>query len=173
MTALAIILVITTFILVGLNALNLQQRMSLTSSLSPSGSANQGYIDGYKAARAKYAALCALPIENVMNFSATVKAVNANGLTVTALTLDTDPKVDGISNDREITVTAETKIQKLTDKTPEEMSAEANATTTPPSPFKITQLQLKDLTVGETITISSATDVRLAPVITAQAITIR
>lgn len=172
LTALAIILVITTFILVGLNALNLQQRMSTTSVLSPSGSSNQGYVDGYKAARAKYAALCALPIDNVMSFSATVKAVSANELTVTALTLDTDPTVDGISNDRTITVSADTKIQKLTDKTPTEMAAETSATV-PPTPFKISQLQLKDLTVGETISISSATDVRLAPVITAQTITVR
>ncbi len=174
LTALAIILVITTFILVGLNALNLEQRMRVGSAFIPQAAApsNQGYIDGYKAARAKYKALCALPIDTVMNFSGTIKSISANSLTVTALTLDTDPIVDGIGNDREVTITANTKIQKLTDKTVEEMMAD-NAATTPPTPFKISQLQLKDLTVGQTISINSATDVRLAPVVTAETITVR
>ncbi|MBP9863988.1 hypothetical protein KBC54_00875 [Patescibacteria group bacterium] len=173
LTALAIILVITTFILVGLNALTLEQRMRAGVSISnPTLLSNQGYIEGYKAARKKYAALCAIPVDNVTSFSGTIQAINSNGFTVTALTLDTDSKVDGISDDREITMTSDTKIQKITDKTPAEMAAEDSAKA-PPTPYNVTLLQLKDLTVGQTVTVSSATDVRLEPVITATTITVR
>jgi len=165
LTALAIILVITAFVLVGLNALQLQNRnggiIGLTSS------ADQNYKEGYLAARAKYQSICPNGATLTLGVTGTVTNVGNNELSLTQQSLDTDPRVDGISDTRTILVNASTTFVQYVDKTPEQISNElksfvGSATTEPPSATTSKTISLSDIKPGSTVTVVAQEDVRLA-----------
>lgn len=175
LTALSIILVLTAFILVALNAVQLERYVSSGKSLRQSSSTDAdggGYIAGYKAAREKYQMLCPLPVTNSLTLSGVIQSVSSNTLVVLAKNLDTDPIVDGISDERTILLSAKTKIQKLTPKTSEELAQASNAGTFV-EPFQITVLNASSLKVGQLVSIQSDSEVRFAAKITAITITVQ
>ena len=172
LTALAMIIVITAFILIGLNALQLEQRFSRISygSVPFSGMMN-GYRNGFMAARTKYQTICPMANQAVHALTGKIVDVSSDSLTIEQTSLVTDPDVDGISDTRTITLTPQTEIIRLQPKTPEQLSAEqanfiatmkTGKPTTPPSPVMRQVLTTKDLQIGQTVTIqSSMADIRL------------
>lgn len=176
LVALAIILVITAFALIALNAYTIQPT---PLRIVPKKTAEQGYVEGYLAARAKYQTLCPNIGTEMTYFMGTIESVSGQSITVRQTSLDTDPTIDKISDVRTVTIGATTNIEKAITKTPEQMQADlltfqkglkAGATSTPP----ITSVALKttDLKVGQTVYIQSGSDVRLAPIISASVIRI-
>ncbi|MBI5654725.1 hypothetical protein HZC53_03690 [Candidatus Uhrbacteria bacterium] len=169
LTALCIILVITAFILVGLNALNIENRLGIKILPSPTNAQLQEqYKKGYLAAREKIAPLCPMVNRSGNSLSGTVKSVSGNTLTVEQKTFDTDETVDGVSNIRKVTLSANTPIQLLASKPQDVLSKELadfkpdpKNPSNPPSPFTITTIRVSDIKVGDAVTITSNKDLRL------------
>ncbi|MBP9869457.1 hypothetical protein KBC59_02785 [Patescibacteria group bacterium] len=176
LTALAIILVITAFILVALNAMNLTP--SFSSPLG--GNSEQSYKEGFLAARAMYAPLLPeLSDTESLSLSATVLSNNGTSLRVRATSLDTDEIVDGVSLDRTVLITSATKIRELQPKDPATLDAEIaafNAQSNPdaesPSPDVERIVPLSEVKEGMRIRIQSASAVRLLPTIDATVVTV-
>lgn len=171
LTALAIILVITAFILVGLNALRLQSGGGIGLSLL-SQQTDQAYKDGYLAARQKYQSICPLPVATTQMIGR-VLSTNSSSLKVQEQSLDTDPKVDGVDDVRTVTITSTTSLMLVVRKSAATLAAEqASATpgSPPPSVFTEQKISLADIKPGMTITVQSTQDVRLAASIAANSI---
>jgi hypothetical protein len=174
LTALAIILVITAFILVGLNALQLQRGNGLGLSLL-SKQTDEAYKEGYLAAREKYKTLCPLPAAtNIL--TGTVVSNDGTTMRVQETSLDTDPKVDGVNDIRTITLAPSATIVEIERKTPQQLAAEnpvaTNKPQVPANPFTQKTIHLTDITPGMTVAVQSQDDVRLAPSIVASTITL-
>ncbi len=102
LTTLAIIIVITAFILVGLNALQLEKRLA-SSSFGKAGTVelNAKYVEGYLAARQKYQTMCPFANQPTYSLNGTVQSVNADGsLTILQESLESDELVDHVSDQR-------------------------------------------------------------------------
>ncbi len=182
LTALAIILVITAFILVGLNALNIDQRMglSLGKIQATSGQLDQRYKDGFLAARAKYRSMCPTIITTGTMMSGTVTAVDASSLTVKQSSFDTDSDVDGVSDLRTVNITAQTKIQSQIAKLPQDFTREMAAYKpglpgqfkAPPMAYTVKSVNISDIKVGDKVDVTAANNVRLAQSFDALAISL-
>lgn len=170
LTILAIVLVITAFVLVGLNALKTQ-----------SSKTSDQYTQGFLAARTMYTQMCPMVRneQSATTLTGTVQSNNGSSLVILANNLDTDQKIDGVGLTRTVTVTADTKIQQTTQKTSIELSQEvqafiANHATgtrpTPPSPYTVTNLSLSEIKAGDVVTIQSGAPVRLLQTIPAVSI---
>ena len=181
LVSLAIILVITAFILVGLNAWQQQQgKPPIISNPFSQQTVNDAYAKGYLAARAKYAELCPqVQTVGTTSLIATITSINGGQLKVTPTNLDTDPIVDHVANIRTITIDSSTQMQKQLQLTPDEVSKQLqafadqikkNPTATPPS--NMTLSTFADFKVGQTIQIQSSKDVRLLETIPATSILI-
>jgi hypothetical protein len=175
LTALAIILVVTSFILVGLNALNLQQRLQVPSLTSTGGQDTQAaYVSGYLAARKKYQNLCPITAQAQMGFAGTVQAISGTGLKVKAENLDTDLTVDGVDDVRVVSLAANATIQKSVQKTEAQLATELKADhNTPPLAVTLTSMRLADIKLGDRVFVSSLSDVRLVQTIVASSIIVQ
>ncbi len=129
-----------------------------------------GYKAGYQAAREKFAAVAPLPAGIAITaISGTIKSINGQQIVVTATNLDTDPYIDGVSNDRTIIVTASTTLMQRTFLSAEEQARQMDRwtksadrdKTAPPSPFTEKPLKLSDLKVGQTVAVMANEDIRL------------
>lgn len=176
LTTLAVILVITAFILVALNALQLDKRFRSSFKTG------RGYTDGYLAARAKYQALCPAATQATTIISGRILSISSNSFIIEQDNLDTDPLVDGIDNARAIMVTPQTQIWMSTAKTPEQLAAEQNQfiekiktdpSTPPPSSVIQKMLSLADLAVGQYVVVNSTNDVRSLSTIEAASVALR
>lgn len=173
LTALAIILVITAFILVGLNALNLD-RLRVPSLTKGGQDAQAAYVNGYLAARKKYQAMCPFATQTTLGFSGTVQQVSGNSLKVSADSLDTDPTVDGVDDVRTVTLAANATIQRNIPKSEADLARESSASPTlPPSTSTLTAIKLADIKKGDKISVTSATDVRLAATVIATSLVVQ
>lgn len=177
LTSLAVILVITAFILVALNAYQTQQGRGIRLGTPSGQTADQSYIQGYLAARSKYQAICPFAGGVAYTVTGAVEKVSSRTITLFQKSLDTDSLVDRVSDERTILLTPETVIQKQVPKSPEDISKEIQAQkdkglAPPPLPYTIQRLSVADLQQGQTITVQSSSDVRLAPSITALTITL-
>lgn len=164
LTALAIILVITAFVLVGLNALDMQNKLGL--NLGGSNQAREQYKLGYQAAREKLKASCPMVERHSETISGTVTAVSGDKLTFLQDTFDTSEIIDGVKDTRVATVSAATKLQLRTNKPQDQLSKEMAAFkpapgATPPSPFITTSARLSDIKAGDKVIITSDKDLRL------------
>ncbi len=166
----AALLVVTATTLVGLNAWNLQHHMSAPISHVFS----DPYVDGYNAARARYAMLCPQAVNTESRvLSGIVKSVNADSITINQDSLDVDERADGVSNVRTITLTPATPIKQISIKSAAQLAAEFSAspnTKTPPPATAETSLKLTDLKIGTRITVTSDLSVRLLEKIPASSI---
>lgn len=163
LTALAIILVITAFVLVGLNALNMQNKLGLP--LGTSNQAREQYKLGYQAAREKLKAICPMVERHSETISGTVTAVSADRLAILQDTFDTSEAIDGVPDTRVAIVSAATKLQLQTNKPQDQLNREMTAFkpapgATPPSPFIMTSAKLSDIKAGDKVMITSDKDVR-------------
>jgi hypothetical protein len=114
---------------------------------------------------------------DIMSISGTVTAVNGNSITIK--TQSTNPFDDPALLDRTITVNKDTKIVKVTMPDPKEMQAQMEAFTkamksgkapaTPPAlpQPKETTIEVSAITVGDTLTATSAENIKTAKTFTA------
>lgn len=160
LTLLAVIFVATAFVLVGLNALRLEQKIGTT--------AKENYVKGYLAARTSYASMCSFSTQETNQLTGQVQSVGAASLTLVQQSLDTDPIVDGVSNVRTANVTSETVIQRTVQKSPEQIKKELaeyaklkNPKSPPPSSVTYQNITLRDIKEGERVLVQSATNIRL------------
>ena len=162
------LLVLTTCILVGLNAWNLQKRLGLPVIVK------DPYTEGYLAARAKYALICPSAVNSApYNVAGTIVSVGADSIVIDQSSLDTDQRVDGVSDRRVISISSATKIQSVKAKTAAEISAEISQKPngqTIVQPMIQTTLSLSDLKPGTRITVTSDENVRLLDSINAVSI---
>jgi hypothetical protein len=168
LTALAMILVITAFVLVGLNAMNLEQKFSLSLDAMKrnASQAQEEYNKGYAAAQAKYKNLCPMIGRDSDTIGGKILSVSADKITITQDTFDTDETFDGIPDTRTAIVTAATKIQLQSPKPTEQLSQEMSdfkpaSGNPPPSPFTISDIKLSDLKEGDRVSIKSDQEIRL------------
>ena len=171
LTALAIILVITAFILVVLNALNLERLR--VPSLTSNGE-QAAYVNGYLAARKKYQAMCPFALHTTFGFSGTVQQVSGSSLKVSADSLDTDQTVDGVGDERTVSLAANATVQRYIKKSDAELERELSTSPPlPPSTSTFTNITLADIKKGDKVFVTSATDVRLASTVIATSIVVQ
>jgi len=176
LTALSIILVITAFILVGLNALEIQKGGSLFSFGAPS-QAQLKYRAGYLAARAREQTLfpaIAMPI-TILN--GTITNLTSDGFIINATNVDTNKIADGLDTRRNVKLTSTTVIQKVISKSPKdfakELAAGVKLDKTLPRPFTTQTIRASNLSVGENVTVMISKDARTNGTVTALTINIR
>lgn len=168
LTALAVILVITAFILVGLNAFDLESRLGLSlGGRQSQQQAEEQYRLGYLAARSAYREVCPMAEKHGIQISGTVTAIAGDKLTLDQDYFDTDPKIDGVTDVRTAKLVATTKIQAQTNKPSEQLNKEMAAfkpgpDATPPAPYTLSALKLSDLKIGDRVLITSGQDLRLS-----------
>lgn len=178
LTGLAIIMTITAFILVGLNALNLQ-------NLFTSGSmAGKSYKDGYLAARTMYTKMCPNIIRGESNsVSGVVLGVRSTELVIKQDSLDTNEAVDGVSDTRTIVIAEGTEIMRFEPKSDEQFQKESaayreamrsrEAVARPPSPSTKVTMSLSEIKAGQRVTVTSDTDLRLLETINAVSVVLQ
>lgn len=173
LTVLAIILMITTFILIGLNAFNIQGRFVTGKS----------YNDGFLAAREMYQKMCPNFIGEAKSISGVVTSVQGGSFVLKQDSLDTSEEVDGVSDSRTIAVAESTKFVKYDQKSTEQMQKdldafikarnENNQPTPPPSLNTVRAMTFADIQVGQRVSVVSDSDVRLKEVISATTVTLQ
>jgi len=173
LVALCIVVVFTALVLVALNAW-------MKSSGNPLAAADryqEGYSKGYSDAREHLRTL-GMIIEpaDTRSFSGSVVSVGSGSLVVKQTSLDTDPIIDKVPDERNVTVASSTKIYRRTEKDPavleKEMRAfeadvKENPNAVPPESLIKTDMKLSDINVGAKVVITSASEVRLASTIVA------
>lgn len=186
LTALAVILVVTSFILVALNALELDKRwkIGLPDSMTAASDAREGYVEGYLAAREKYSRICVTNPSGGLGLAGTVESNDGKILKVRQQSFDTDPFVDGVSDVRTVTIDAKTVVRRQTTKSPEELqkefetfkpapaSAETLPPPEPPRPVGYATISLKDIKNGQRVFVEADGDLRTADNIVAKTITV-
>lgn len=183
LAVLSVCLVMTAFVLIALNAY-LKQPVGLTAKTSGGlfgKSSDQAYKDGYEAARQRFSKLYPVLNQESRLVSGTVIAVSGNGFTLMQDSLAIDPKADGVSDTRTITVDDKTLINQVKEKDPDAFRKEMEAflakqgqstePQSPPIPTISTAARLSDLKPGMRLSVESETDVRLLTTI--HAISIR
>jgi len=176
LTALAIILVITAFILVALNALKIST--PLTTMVSGQ-SADEAYREGFLAARDKYSGMCPIITTDNNTIFGTVKSISGDKIIIEQSTFDTVERIDGVGDMRTIKTSADTKIEIAVAKDQEtfqkelsEFKPSADKVVTPPAPVTLQAAALSDIQVGDTVRVSSDKNLRLESEITASEISI-
>ncbi len=163
----AFLLLSTTLVLLAMNAYLLQTKgKTITAGVSGKDTYRQGYL----AARASLKALCPVIDAAATAFNGTVVSANGSTVVVRQTSLPVDPAIDGISNDRKVTVGANTAIVSLVAKDPGVLAAEMAAVKPGdplPAPNTEARRSLSDLKPGTAVTIEAASDIRLQPTIQA------
>lgn len=183
LSLLAVLLLITAFVLLALNAY-MQQPVGSARTNAPlfGGNSEQAYKDGYQAARNRFAQLYPGINTESRVVSGTIVSVSANGFILTQDSLAVDPKADGIADNRTISVDEKTSIVTVKEKDPDDFRKEmqefleksGSRTTPPPAPplaTTETTTTLSNLRVGQRVTVESDADLRFLPTI--HAVTVR
>ncbi|MEK7116248.1 MAG: hypothetical protein AAB879_02530, partial [Patescibacteria group bacterium] len=97
-----------------------------------------------------------------------VVSLGPDTITVTQESFDTNPIVDGVPNERIVAVTGSTRIQRITNKSPEQFTEEIAAfvkqkgtKTVPPTSVITKSILLTDIKAGDRVFVQSPRDVRL------------
>ncbi|MBI4139020.1 hypothetical protein HY479_02610 [Candidatus Uhrbacteria bacterium] len=176
LTVLCVAVVITTLVLVGLNAwLTQPSGLSLNGlGFNPDAERQAGYKEGYNAARDRLstAGLCALPVESTV-LTGSVMAVEQGLVIVVQESLDTDPLADGVPDERVVRIGPETKIFIQKEASPDELAAASATPDTAPIPVGRTAAKWTDIpTEGGRVRVSANEDIRLKEEFTAREIVI-
>lgn len=173
LVALCVVVVFTALVLVALNAW-----MKQGGGLSVVADRYQeGYVKGYTDARDDLRAhgLLMASVETRM-FSGTVVSVGDGSLVVKQTSLDTNPTIDKVPDERSVSVASSTKVYRRTEKDPAVLEKEMkafqgesrnNPDAVPPESLIKTAMKLSDISVGTKVVITSDVDVRLLANITA------
>jgi hypothetical protein len=151
------------------------------------GNSKNSYDAGWKAAQEKIEQSGLLRPEpaEIFTVTGTITSVAGNKITLKAEPTVTNPLAEQAPETRTVTVTAETKILKLTPKTPEEIAKESEAfrksaaelepgatPPNPPSPFGTKEIKITDLKAGDTISVTAETNIKMAAEFAAKEISI-
>lgn len=167
----------TALILVALNAWmnpgGISSRKTLLSEISDEG-IEAAYAEGYNAARDRFRTAAFISFDpSIKQLTGTVVKNGSGKLVVKQTNLDTDPVVDGVSDERTVKLAADAKVYKETPKTSEQMNKELASFNTekegvePPSPYTRTSIKLSDIPTGATVRVTTDSPVRLLEQITA------
>ncbi len=180
LVVLSVSVVLTALIIVAINAYVNNVRLSsdngfIDSTLS-SFSYNQGYKDGYNAARDRFNIM---PLE-VTAISGEIIDITGDSVTINAVNLNTDEFVDDISNLRKATISEDTNISARTALSEEDFdkamtawrASGASQGLPPPAGFTDKEAQFSDLQVGQNITITANQDIRLEETFTAVSVVV-
>ncbi|MFA5185534.1 MAG: hypothetical protein WC551_03540 [Patescibacteria group bacterium] len=180
LVTLCVILVVTAFILIALNAFNLESRLGV--KVLPGASSAQlkeQYTKGYLAAREKYKNMCPVIGRTGNSIGGTVESVSGNTIKLKQNTFDTDVNVDNVSDIRTVTVTSATKIELATRKSDEAFAKEMEAfkpstdkPASPPSPSIVTTAKISDIKAGDNIIVTSDKELSLSSSFTALTISV-
>ncbi len=172
---LCISIVFTALVLIILNSWVQNKRLSAGSLGIPAidqvlfgQSFEDGYKAGYQAARSKYQRMAPMP-EGVItqNLNGHIQSIGSEQLVVLADNLDVDEIVDGVSNKRTVVITTTTKIFFRQGLPPEEHMRQIEdwnknrSSDLPPIPYTEKLISLKDLSEGQTVSVTAAEDIRL------------
>jgi hypothetical protein len=177
MASLVLILFITVMLLVILRSF-----ASPASSPGPFRTYNDGYADGFNAARTSIARIMPQNLTEPSLLHGVVMHVDKNGFTMRTDGLIQDSRVDGIRSDRIVYVTADTRIT-LSTRVPDTVFAEQlsqhldaqkeriadSVPLAPPNPYATSRIALDGLIVGDRVAVRSRTygDLATAPTIDA------
>lgn len=178
---LCVSIVFTALVLIILNSWVQNKRLSQGTSGIPAidqvlfgQSFEDGYKAGYLAARSKYQRIAPLPEGmTIMGLSGTVESINDKQLLVLAENLDVDEIVDGVSLKRTVMVNEQTKFLLRTPLSPEEQSKQIEAWSRntgdvpPPLPYTEKIISIKDIKVGQGVSITADEDIKLKESFTA------
>lgn len=164
----AFLLLSTTLVLLAMNAYLLQTKGETITATG--NSAKDAYRQGYLAARTSLKTQCPAIDAPATSFNGTIVSVNGQTVVVRQTSLAVDPVIDGISNDRNVTVGTNTTIVSLAAKDPKTLASEI-ATAKPGSPLPAPNTEIRqtlsDLKPGMAVTVEAATDTRLQSTIAA------
>ncbi len=182
LVTLCIILVITAFILIALNAFNLESRLGVKvlPNLNPSSAQlKEQYTKGYLAAREKYKNMCPVIGRTGNSIGGTVESISGNTIKLKQNTFDTDVNVDNVSDIRTVTVTSATKIELATRKSDDAFAKEMEAfkpstdkPASPPSPSIVTTAKISDIKAGDNIIVTSNKELSVTSSFTALTISV-
>jgi hypothetical protein len=166
---LSISVVLTALVIVALNAYVTNKQLAQNGNSSfidkafSTFSYDDGYRDGYSAAREKFGVL---PSE-ITAITGNVMDMDQSFVTIKAINIDTDEFVDRVSDIRKGLITASTTIMLRKVLTGEELDAamiawrKNPADNPPPVPYTETKASLNDLSAGATVLITALEDIRL------------
>lgn len=135
------------------------------------------FAAGWEAARKKLeeSGLVRAEPTEIFTISGTITSINENKITLKANPTVINPLAEQAPEIRTITVTSETKIMKLNPKTPEEITKESEefrkamtalkpgaTPPTPPSPYEEDEIEITDLKVGDTVSVTSEANIKMA-----------
>lgn len=181
LVVLCVSITVTAVVLVALNAYANSKRPA------PSGPASDqeittAYRAGFNAARERLTKYGFGAPSDTQTLTGTVRSVSGGKLIVSQENLMTDALISGITDDREVTTTASTKITRDVQKPAAQFQAEQEAfAKLPPSPslqpptatIKST-IRISDINVGDHVTISAQeSDITMLPSITAASISVQ
>ncbi len=166
MLILVVIIVVTSIVMIGLNAFYLRTQDQIKID---------AYRQGFLTARKQYEALYPQSTAPVTFFTGTVKGVNAQTIVVTQDSLAVDPTVDGVSNDRNVTLAQDGKVSLSQNKDPKAYQAELStfvpsSTSTPPLPTTNTAMAFSDIKPGDRVIVNATSNVRMEQDIQAESI---
>ncbi len=177
---LSVSVVFTALVIVALNAYVSNKKLSesnggsfLNNALS-SFSYDDGYKDGYKAARERFS----IAPPKILSVNGTIQDLDLNNFMIIAENLDTDEFVDSVSDKRNVLVNASTTIFMRSPLTQDEIDKKLSAwskssdrdITSPPQPFEEKALNFSDLKNGQVVTVVAYDDIRLSEAFDAQTI---
>lgn len=179
---LSVSVVFTALVIVALNAYVSNKKLSesnggsfINNALS-SFSYDDGYRDGYKAARERFG----VAPNQILSVNGVIQDLDLNNFMIIAENLDTDEFVDSVSDKRNVLINASTTIlmrvplsKNILDKKLNAWSNSADRDTTPPpTPYEEKSLTISDLKNGQKVTVVAYDDIRLAEAFDAQTIII-
>lgn len=129
-----------------------------------------GYKEGYLAAREKYKTI--LPLQEnatVTSFSGDIESLDDSSVLVRATSIDTNEIVDKVSDVRDVLIASTTKIFSRTLLPQDEQDrlyaqwqkSGASQGNPPPKAYKETEIKLSDLQVGQRVFVSAGEDIKL------------
>lgn len=184
LVVLCVAVVCTALILVGLNAYSTPQNGMLGNTGGSQASdeeISEAYRSGFETAKQRFEKY-GLGVQGDSHILVGTVQRNSGGkLIVLQENLMTDALVSGVSDDREVTTTASTKIMRVTQKSATQFAAEQDAfaklppspNTQPPTPTLQSQIKISDIKIGDVVTVTAKeTDITNALSITAELIVV-
>ncbi|MDF1496942.1 MAG: hypothetical protein P1P90_02685 [Patescibacteria group bacterium] len=167
---LSVSVVVTALVIVALNAYVSNKKLSesnngtfLNNALS-SFSYDDGYKDGYNAAREKFN----IAPSELRAITGTVQSITPNSLKLEAINLDTDEFVDGVSNVRTALITSSTKVLHRSNLSGEELGSAMQkwqnnpGDNPPPLPYTEKEVTVSEISEGSAVTVISKNDIRFS-----------